>query len=276
MCGLEQLRDISGPGSVIDDSRGSAFCIAAAAGECRPDSQPGYAYVRCNNVVRFWSAGGEGVSSPVDVSLNDFAPSGSAVVLYGFAPNREGVKATWGPEWRGFGYSRVLTQMLAPMHNGIITAKVLPNGKWVMFATDGLPRWDVWIAKVPPYSEKDSIDRTRHVPVVLQLTPPPDVAADNAVVEFGYAENGDPAAAYCTSRQETCITVAAEVPADPFKFPIEGSDQTEKGVAGQPCGSGCSIAIPGLPQHVMYYKVKYRDAGNQVLAETPLQAYAVP
>ena len=274
LCGTEWLADISGPGSVIDDSRESVFCVAQAAGECRPDSQPGYAYVRCRNLQRFYSSSGEGLTGTVDVSLNDFPATGSAVTLYGFSPNREGARTGSDATWRGFGYSRVLTQMVQPLHAMVAASKALPNGKWALFATNGVERTDVWVAKIPPFPQKDSVDRTQFVPLSVQLTPPAGLRVDNAIVQFGYAENGDAGDLYCTTRQEPCVAKSDMVGAEPFVFPVEAGG--ENGIAGMRCTSGCTIAIPGLPQHVVYYRVKYRDASNRVLAQTPLQVAAVP
>jgi len=94
---------------------------------------------------------------------------------------------------------------------------------------------------------------------------------DNAVIEFGYAENGPAANLYCTSRQETCAAQSATVdPNTPYVFA-----QTEA-VTGAPCASGCVVAIPGIPQRLVYYRVKYRDAANNVLAATNVQVTAVP
>ena len=278
VCGTEYLHDVSGPGSVIDDSVSSAFCVAQEAGECRPESQPGYVYVRCEGVQKFYSASGEGFTGVIDVSLNDFPATSSAVTLFGFAPDKEGVAhypSTTAKE-RGFGHSRILTQMLVPLRTGISTAKALPNGKWILFPATGVERWDLWVAKVPPFQEKDSTDRTTFVQLNQQLTPPAGIGVENAVIEFGYAENGPPEKTYCTSRAEKCLAVSGTIPADPFRFPSEATDGTDRTIAGQPCASGCNIMIPALPQHVVYYRVSYRDSSNQVVAQSPLQAYAVP
>jgi hypothetical protein len=99
----------------------------------------------------------------------------------------------------------------------------------------------------------------------------PDLPVDNAVIEFGYADNGPATSLYCTSRQEICVAQSATVdPNTPFVFA-----QTET-VTGAPCASGCVIAIPGIPQRLVYYRVKYRDAANNVLATTNIQVAAVP
>jgi hypothetical protein len=99
---------------------------------------------------------------------------------------------------------------------------------------------------------------------------------DNAVVQFGYAENGDPKNFYCSSRQEKCLATAATVPAVPFLFPSEGTGGLEAGVTGLPCAGGCTVAIPAISQRMLYYQVKYRDASNRTVATGQVETVAVP
>ena len=112
--------------------------------------------------------------------------------------------------------------------------------------------------------------------MVLTLNPPSGLGVDNAIVEFGYAENGQPGQFYCTSRRETCLATTESVGDIPFLFPSDGAGDGEAGVTGLSCASGCSLAVPALPQRVLYYKVKYRDSNNVVLAETPVQVSITP
>ena len=121
----------------------------------------------------------------------------------------------------------------------------------------------------PP--ERDGVDRSNFVPLRMYIPALPGLPVDNAVIEFGYAENGPIAGLYCTSRQETCVAQSATVdPNIPFVFA-----QTEA-VTGAPCAGGCVIAIPGIPQRLVYYRVKYRDAAQNVLTTTNTQVAAVP
>ena len=58
----------------------------------------------------------------------------------------------------------------------------------------------------------------------------------------------------------------------PFYF-----EQLEQ-YTGVPCSSpnGCNIAIPALPQHVLYYRWKYFGASSQVLGLSEAHAVAIP
>src|SRR5207253_3912308 len=131
-------------------------------------------------------------------------------------------------------------------------------------------RAELFLAKLPPLPAPDSVARNTFVPIRVTLTPPPGVTVNNAMVEFGYVENGQPADFYCTSRRETCVATAAAInESTPFAFSSEAP-------AGAACSTGCTIQIPAIPQRIVYYRVKYRNASNQVLATGAVQAAAVP
>jgi hypothetical protein len=155
----------------------------------------------------------------------------------------------------------------------------LPDGSWLMVEGNAVQgAMNEWLAaKLPPYPEVDSINRGTFIPMVLNLTPPSELAVDNAVVQFGYAENGPPDQFYCTSRREACIAGSGTITeSNPFQFGSDGTDGTAATVAGLACATGCSIAIPALPQRMLYYQVLYRDSSNQVLARTRMQVAPTP
>jgi hypothetical protein len=110
----------------------------------------------------------------------------------------------------------------------------------------------------------------------VQLAPPTGMGVDNAIVRFGYAENGGSDQYFCTSRKEACYAASTTVPAIPFQFPSDASDGTLPGLTGMACASGCTVALPALSQRVLYYQVLYRDSQNQVVAQTAKQAVATP
>jgi hypothetical protein len=165
-------------------------------------------------------------------------------------------------------------KMIDPYWHG----KALSDASWVMFRsmyTNGA--WtDILLGKLPPYPPTDSVVRRTFQPIPVKLTAPSGLAVNNAVIQFGYAENGGPGQFYCTSRQEKCLATAANVPAVPFLFPSEGAGGVETGVSGVPCASGCSVAIPAISQRMLYYQVKYRDASNRTVATSQIETVAVP
>jgi hypothetical protein len=156
--------------------------------------------------------------------------------------------------------------------------KALSDASWMLFRsmyTNGA--WtDVLLGKLPPYPPTDSVVRSTFQPFPVKLTPPAGLAVDNAVIQFGYAENGSPGQFYCTSRQEKCLATAATVPATPFLYASEGAGGVETGVSGVPCANGCSVAIPAISQRLLYYQVKYRDGSNNTVATSEIEVVSVP
>jgi hypothetical protein len=125
------------------------------------------------------------------------------------------------------------------------------------------------ILRLPPFPAQDGVVRSTFAPVAVTLHPQA-AGADNAVVEFGYTPELE-----CTSRHERCVATKAVIDEEnPFVWPSEkGGDA---GVAGMPCSTGCTISIPGISRKVLYYRYKYRDAANRVLATGPVQVSVVP
>jgi hypothetical protein len=149
-------------------------------------------------------------------------------------------------------------------------ARALPDASWMLAPVPMLDgaREEVLAIKLPPYPNPDGVDRNDFIPVPLMVTPPPEMQVHNVVVEFGYAENGDAANLYCTSRQEACVK--GSQPGNDYGF--SGDD-----IPGVPCdGGSCTVSVPAIPQRILYFRAKYRDAANNVLAATSPLAVAVP
>ncbi|MDQ6665641.1 MAG: hypothetical protein M3Z23_14765, partial [Acidobacteriota bacterium] len=47
-------------------------------------------------------------------------------------------------------------------------------------------------------------------------------------------------------------------------------------LTGVPCSSGCTITVPAIPQHVLYGRILYRNAGGTVVARSAAFSVAVP
>ena len=123
----------------------------------------------------------------------------------------------------------------------------------------------------PPYPSQDGVARNTFIPEPVAIDPPPGSGVQSAIVEFGYAENGDPGSYYCTSRQETCVAASASVnTATPFYF-----EQSES-YSGVPCGTGCTITIPAFSQRALYYRWKYLGSSGQVVESSNVHAVLTP
>jgi hypothetical protein len=146
------------------------------------------------------------------------------------------------------------------------TAKSLPDASWALFnvgvaiGNRDTDQVNVWMAKLPPFSKQDEVDRSTFVRARIPVSAPQGQGIVSPAIEFGYGEQGSPSQFYCTSRRETCVAVSGTVnDAAQFHFA-----QTET-YTRMPCAKSCTITLPVLPAHVAYYQVKFYDAqGVQV------------
>jgi len=270
-CGDHPMLDVSSPQSTINDTAADNFkyCVANAAGECSDSAHsratsPGDVYANCPMMGGGAASCGPGGEDDRNLCLGDNGALVQAVAQVGL-----NFSTTNGGEMRtitnGFRRYRLGTSFW--------NTRVTPEGNWMIVRTDYFDRQraEEFLVKLPPYPERDGVDRSNFVPITMYISALQGQPVDNAVIEFGYAENGPAANLYCTTRQETCAAQSATVdPNTPYVFA-----QTEA-VTGAPCASGCVVAIPGIPQRLVYYRVKYRDAANNVLAATNVQVTAVP
>jgi hypothetical protein len=279
-CGTQPLNDVSSAtqGNTIADDASSAFqyCIARRAGECRTGSARGDVYVNCPYVAPR-PVGTVGCDFPRteitlsnDICLYNTGAYLNQTVQFGYEHSDP-----TGALARGVTKGLNRYNLVDPNQN----VHGLPDGSWLLLESNGMMGTTISVlaAKMPPYPEVDSVNRQTFIPLVLNLTPPQDLNVDNAVLQFGYLENGTSSQFFCTTRREACMAVSPSITeSNPFRFPSEGSDGTSATVTGVSCQSSCSIAIPALPQRVVYYQVLYRDAANNVVAQTPVQMAVTP
>jgi hypothetical protein len=121
------------------------------------------------------------------------------------------------------------------------------------------------MAKLPPFTAGDSVDRSTFVRAPVSITTPSGLGIATATVEFGYLEQGTVAQHYCTSRRETCVAVASTV-TDATPFWYVGTDTYTRA----PCTSSCTITLPVLPMHVAYWRARFYDAGGSEVTVSPV------
>ncbi|MCU1234468.1 MAG: hypothetical protein JWP63_2435 [Candidatus Solibacter sp.] len=278
-CGTQALIDVSSAatGNVLSDTSTDSYkyCVARKGGECRAGSQQGDIYVNCPNVTKRPSGSygcnwiSDNQEKPVDICVGNMSAYLNSVVQVGFKQNDFS-----GALGRSLSKGMARYRLMDDYWHG----KSLSDGSWLMFRsmyTNGA--WtDILLGKLPPYPPTDTVARSKYQPIPVKLTPPAGLAVDNAIVQFGYAENGLAGNFYCTSRQEKCLATASTLPATPFAFPSDGAGGVESGVAGLACSNGCTIAVPAISQRMLYYQVKYRDASNKTLASGRMEVIAIP
>ncbi|MGO9097428.1 MAG: hypothetical protein ACLQGV_19685 [Bryobacteraceae bacterium] len=265
VAGSRQLRSISGPASQISDATPFTFCEALVPGECRPDSARGDLFVSVPGVGRYYCTS-EGHGGGSDICLSDFMAQGAAVTQFGAIPGA-------GPD-----YMRVLARHALGYHfrglmSLMLSAKSLPNGKWILAQSLLAGHSEIALIKVPPLP-RQSLKRNSFLPVQVVVDPKAlPRGADNVVADFGYDSSF-----HCSAnRAERCIATKSLIDeAVPYLYPTEAPRGDERAIQGLPCVSGCTLTIPAYSSRVVYYQVRYRDAKGNVLSAGPVQVRAVP
>jgi hypothetical protein len=258
-CGANPLHDISGPVASIGGTSSDAYryCVAGKNGECRGDSLAGDVYFNCPFLTeRFCRTGsiGQQESDTRDVCIGDHAALTMSIMQGG--PEKTNMHAL---------HLRPLTKGLSQYHYVDVfwNVKSTPDGNWLIFRTTWADNYShqIMLAKLPPFPAHDGINRGDFIPVGVDIPPPADPSETHAVVEFGYNKDF-----HCTSRADACIKGA-----ETSVFAYES--ETTPGVA---CASGCRIVVPGLPQHVLYYRVVRRKGSTVRGSEGQFQVTALP
>ncbi len=250
------LVDVSGPGSVITTGVQDSYryCHALLSGECKAGSAPGDVYVNAP-FIDYPYCYYPGIAIQGDdtqsICIGDLGAYTGNVVQYAVTSEdlTGGALRRLGPNFAKWNQFDVFWNTFAAPSGGMYSSLV----RWL----DGV-RSDDLVTVLPPMPAADGISRNGFISI--PVTVPRLTQAQSAVIEFGYVENGSAASYYCTSRQEACVATGSSVASTtPFSF-----EQSEA-YTPAPCSNGCTIAIPALPQHVLYYRWKYLNPAGKVL-----------
>lgn len=259
-CGSSPLRDVSGPDSRIAGDGSYTYCIAARDGECRSGSAAGDVFVSCPAISTPYCAY-PGIAlagaDTRDICIMDNGSRAQAITQTRFTePENDGRN------------SRVLTNGLARYRfNDVFwNPRTTPDGKWLLFRTLWLDekRGDAFIAKLPPMDGPDGQVRNGYRSVELQIGPGEADGQAGAMIEFGYNERFE-----CTTRLEACVAgdgTAAD--GEPFYF------ATAEKWTPVSCAAGCTLRMPVIGQRVVYFRIRYFDAGGQEIARSAANVWA--
>ena len=273
--GWHPLYDLSGLESSIGTSPTDAYryCVVQQTGECYAGSVKDEVYFNVPFLrLPFCAFPGQASSSQ---DITDICIFDQGIVIDSVMQLRSTVSGDpTGSTQRALSKGFVTSRMNVPFWN----IQSLSNNKWGLFRSRFLNgfRTEAMLVKFPPLTPVDSTNRSTFIPLLIA---PPNipVGATNVTIEFGYAENGPVDKLYCTPRAETCAVGRAlasdKVDAvNPYWFSTTEAASLE----GTPCVQGCVIAIPALPGRIVYYRLRYRDADNNTVSTTGLQAALVP
>jgi hypothetical protein len=263
------LVDVSGPSSSISTTPVGSYtwCHARTAGECYSGSAANDVYVNAPYVSYgycYYPGIGAQPGDANNICIGDLGANTGYLAQIG-----TGRQDLFGGTSRRIGtnYSRWSLMWVFWISSSNPSGSIISsNAPWL----DGV-RTDNLVSVPPPYPAADSASRGTFIPVTIQSDPPAGLMVNDAIMEFGYAENGDPGSFFCTTRRESCVAVSGAIrSSSPFFY-----EQTER-YSGAACSAGCTVAIPALSQRVLYYRWSYRDALGNVIATSAIRAVVTP
>ena len=266
--GRAALVNVSGVGSTIGNGPADCYkyCYVLAAGECVVGSNPGELYVNAPYVSMPY-CNYPGVAQPGDdtnsICIGDLGVGTGNIVQVGTAQEdlQGATTRRLGSIFSRWNQHYVYWNVQSPPIGSVVFSQV----RWL----DGVRNEDM-VSILPPYPTADSVQRDRFVAVPATITSPANQGITNAIVEFGYGENGDPNRFFCTSRQQACVAVAPSVSQSALFY----YEQIES-YSGVACALGCTITVPALSQHVVYYRAKFLNASGQLVYTGTAQAATV-
>jgi hypothetical protein len=268
--GFGTAQNVSGPGCAIGTGSSDSFKwgLVYKANECISGSSPGDVYM---NIPGATTGPMGSFIAGVYTAFDKVAPYSLArdlVVMTGgsISDNFVQYKTIAVPDIAG-ARTRKITTLLNGTKGMTRTAnwRPLADATWG-FASNSPPGvyQAILLVKTPPFPLDSTINHGDYIPIQMSLHPPSGLGADNAIVEFGYDANLN-----CLARTgESCVAAANS---NPYYYSIADAP-----ITGVPCASGCVVTLQALPQSVIYYRVKYRDATNAVLATGATGALTPP
>ena len=275
------LRNVSGPGSVIasDSSGYYTFCQAMLAGECQSGASPGDFFINVPFLLKYipgsqtgsacyFPPGGFATNTSDNWEIND-------ICIYD-----AGMESQSGTRYSlsSFDYVGSSEQTLGHLFNngrssifsGIHPATNITSSDYPQWYYFPAQFWDgvfsTMLMEAPPISI-DSALRTTFQPLVVNASLIP--GSDGIGVEFGYSEYGSDGAGgwECSPNRskDPCVAVSRVInESTPFYWESETFTP----------GSAGSIAIPALPEHVVYYRPVY-FSGSKVVGRGPMQVASI-
>lgn len=250
--GRTQLEEISAPASRITGEEKDAwkYCVADFDKECVEGSRAGDVYLNIPSMLNDGYCGN---------AFYFHRPCFTSMVNHGIGISQYGVTNSGAPD-------RFLTGHFQ-RYNATWTysnAAALPDGSWALIGGSWLEgaRNELLLVKLPPYPDKDPVDRTQYVPVKVEV--PRVAGATRARLRFGYSENGPADRYFCTSRKEACVTGG-----QPFAW--AGEPQ-----ALEACANGCTLAAPAISGRVLHFVVDWFDESRNLVRTGGRGAVAVP
>lgn len=274
------LKNISEPGSTITNGSGDNYkmCIVLIANECVSGSSIGDVYVNIpfndfaipsppnsgTGTACYFPPSGFAGNQSDNWTINDLCLYDSGMETQSYTRYALGTFDSQGASEQTLGH--LFSPARLDIFTGIHPATNINASTYDQYYFFTAQAWDdvfaQMVLKAPP-ANLDSKNRTtfQGLPVnIHQIS-----GADHAAIEFGYSEYGSNLFECSPNRaNDPCVAYAATVN---LTTPFSWESETPSPLS---CASTCTIAIPALPEHVVYWRPVYYS-GSSIVGRGPTQ-----
>ena len=238
---------MSGPGSAISGNVSDAgkYCIAVLAGECQGGSHSNDLFVNAGQSSQTGCTA-MGVGN-LDADLPSICVGDNGAFTQGMTQVRLKPPDTTGAQ------VRLITHGLSRYFwvDQFWNAKTMTDGSWALLHSRWAgPRGEAFLVKIPPINPSQVGQGDPAVRPEFQKFPVnvPASGQVGARVRFGYD-----AGFHCTSDSDSCVTGGT-----PWSYSREAPAPAQ-------CAKGCTITVPAIPEHPLYYRVELTDANGNTI-----------